>query len=78
MGLIKKKPSPPKPPREESFTRLSDPDLVLAVEASLMSASHRMSLYMRSPASDKAALIQWVAADLESAAAACDVLSSRQ
>jgi len=79
MGLIsrKNKANNEEPPSPTKLAKMSNDDIYLILETSLMSAQQQLTVYRSSPASDKAALLNWISSNLETASLGCQEMSSR-
>lgn len=79
MGLIsrKNKANNEEPPSPTRLAKMADEDLYLLLETSLMTAQQQLMVYRTSPASDKAALLNWIGSNLETASLGCQEMSSR-
>lgn len=79
MGLIgrKNKAKPDEAPSPTRLAKMSNDDIYLLLETSLMSAQQQLTVYRTSPATDKAALLAWIVSNLETATLGCQEMSSR-
>ena len=78
MGLIgRKKTKPEESPSPTRLAKMSNDDIYVLLETSLMSAQQQLTVYRTSPASDKAALLNWIISNLETATLGCQEMSNR-
>lgn len=73
----KKKEAPPTPETPESLKRLSDGDLFVVGETSLIQAGYYLTMYRTSGTEERLAALEWLHANLSTAIVACEELQSR-
>ena len=78
MALIKRKRNtPPIGPTPTKLAKMTDGDLYLLAESQLMFTGQRLDAYRTASPEDKAALLAWVASELETVRIAVEEMAQR-